>query len=205
MKSILASKPPKIVVGVMNGGISILIFKKFPKDYRGWVYFYCTKGKDRLVHDIGGHIVIDNEHYAYGDEELNGKVVARFYCDNVEELFTDEDGFSYYTDTIQEDYKVSKLACLDDADIDNYLIGGSGYAVHISNLEIFDKPKELNEFYSSFRCKRHNRMFANNSVEYDEKMNGLRQPTRNGYEWAYPLTKAPRNFCYVEVDTLWEE
>lgn len=179
MKSILLSVRPKWVEKILNGKKTIEVRKQFPEDYVGWVYIYCTKGKPSIyyVDDEVGCVEKINGEFAFrtrtNPPALNGKVVARFYCDKVEELYTDENGMSYYTDTIKEDYMVSKLACLDDSDIENYLGGKIGYAIHISQLEIFDKPKELSEF---------------GYYESDETM-----PHRQ-------VLKAAQNYCYIESE-----
>ena len=44
-KSILMSIQPQWLAKILNGEKTIEIRKKFPKDYVGWVYIYCTKGK----------------------------------------------------------------------------------------------------------------------------------------------------------------
>ena len=56
--------------------------------------------------------------------------------------------------------------------------GKTGYAWHIDNLEIFDKPKEISEFWNKRK-----RMFVNGKMLYDHK---------------FHLTRAPQSWCYVE-------
>lgn len=48
-KAILTSKSPSICANVLNKKANILIFKKFPNDFKGWVYIYCTKDKKHLI------------------------------------------------------------------------------------------------------------------------------------------------------------
>lgn len=43
MKAILMSIRPQHMAKILNGKKTIEIRKKFPKDYVGWVYIYCTK------------------------------------------------------------------------------------------------------------------------------------------------------------------
>lgn len=80
-KAILLSIRPEWVAKILNGEKTIEIRKKFPKDYVGWVYIYCTKGKPILW---GKAYEVDNEIMC--QPVLNGKVVARFWCDKVEEF-----------------------------------------------------------------------------------------------------------------------
>ena len=57
--------------------------------------------------------------------------------------------------------------------LEKYLDGGVGYGWHISDLKIYDTPRELREF------------------------TGLRQ-TKFGAEPG-PITRPPQSWCYVEV------
>jgi len=185
MKAILISINPQWVAKILNGEKTIEIRKKFPKDYVGWVYIYVTKGKDRLVWDIDGHICIDNEHYAYGDEELNGKVIARFWCDKVEEVKLNL-VMRYSTDSMKEE-EILNQSCLTVDEIDNYLWSNicCGKAIHITKLEIFDKPQEIYEFYKA-PTKQYAKWCRENSV--------------HGLCIIQSLTRAPQSWCYVEVD-----
>jgi hypothetical protein len=77
--------------------------------------------------------------------------------------------------------KFEKQTCLNSADIVRYLKGFYGYGWHISDLVIYDKPKELSEFY------RHDN-------SYD-----------NAFGWAFedrakntPIKRPPQSWCYVE-------
>ena len=106
---------------------------------------YCTKAKnkyDRLVSD---------EHYGkpfylYGAitenfESLNGKIVAE--CDfEVEEIFYGVKKNNEYNEIIDWGRVIQK-SCLSLSEITEYLNYKNGYAIHIKNLHIFDKPYEL--------------------------------------------------------------
>jgi predicted transcriptional regulator len=108
----------------------------------------------------------------------SGKVVARFYCDKVEKIFLNKNHFindQYSTDEL--DYEeLLEQSCLTYRELDDYLQCEIGCAIHISNLEIFDKPKELSEFRKYYRSKG----YPQNQSWY--------------------LTKAPQSWCYIEVD-----
>ena len=181
MKSIMMSIKPKYVAKILNGEKTIEIRKRFPKDYRGWVYIYCTK-KEYLYRTNKGYfsskkplqVGKGTEYtYAYSDE---GKVVARFYCDKVEEIM-------FY------DKEVQRKACLTEDELFDYLFVNepyhedmkNGYGIHISQLEIFDKPRELSEF----------KLFNNGMPQY--------RFTKNSCEYR-TLTKAPQSWCYIEEE-----
>ena len=76
-KSILMSIKPQYVAKILNGEKTIEIRKRFPKDYVGWVYIYCTKGKEKLAkypNEMGGSCVITfvkkaPQSWCYIDEE----------------------------------------------------------------------------------------------------------------------------------------
>lgn len=92
-KAILMSIQPQWVCKILNGEKTIEVRKKFPKDYVGWVYIYCTKGKlpimeyiNRGVHSVIADIKFDKNFKYY----LNGTVVARFWCNKVEEIKIDK-------------------------------------------------------------------------------------------------------------------
>lgn len=125
MKAIMLSIRPKWVAKILNGDKTIEIRKKFPKDYRGWVYIYCTKSRPNLYrHFTGKYIHLATEYTSCLN---NGKVVAMFYCDKVE--INKADG-----------------SCVSWGDIMEYTNGNNFYGIHISKLEIFHQVKELSDF-----------------------------------------------------------
>ena len=146
MKAILMSIRPQHLVNILNGKKTIELRKSFPNDYRGWVYAYCTKsirGKPTLIRSAFNHSYWLDTCYVDGFEiNLSGKVVCRFWVDNVEEVLTLN--WDTQTDTLDE-FNLSLKSCISIKDINN--IFGDCKAIHISKLKIFDKPKELGEFY----------------------------------------------------------
>lgn len=170
-KAILMSIQPKWVCEILNGNKTIEVRTKFPKDYVGWVYIYCTKDKKyaNLI-NRGGF--------------LTGMVVARFWCDKVEEtFFQQEESFN------NEIEKTLKDSCLTYDELWNYVGNKTFYKIHISQLEIFDKPKELIEFYKP--CKYENIRCKDYCLKY--KQYGTCEVAEN-------ITKAPQSWCYVETE-----
>lgn len=116
---------------------------------------YCTKKAPYLVKD---DFPLENEpiyftHYKEPGSwglPLNGKIVAE--C----EFETEEIKLSAYSDYEDKIYlfdtptltndELTEKSWLCNDELDNYLINEKGYALHISNLKIFDKPKELHEY-----------------------------------------------------------
>ena len=135
---------PQWVSKILNGEKTIEIRKRFPKDYVGWVYVYCTKDKKyaNLI-NRGGF--------------LTGMVVARFWCDKVEEIakedyYPNDDlmsatmWFEFHTKTMDKE-QILKKSCLRKSELHNYLNLKRGYAIHITKLEIFDEPRTLQPFF----------------------------------------------------------
>ena len=138
-------------------------------------YIYCTKSNDTLWvlnaisrREYGVSTVCANLKDAEGACPGNGKVIGEFVCDKIVPIKVFPNG------TIQN-YMFYDLdqTMLPYDDIAKYIGDGrDGCGWHISNLVIYDKPKELSEF------------------------SGLRK-TKFGLE-PVSLTRPPQSWCYVE-------
>ena len=71
-----------------------------------------------------------------------------------------------------------------------YIDYGGGYAIHITKLEVFDKPEELKEFYKVGAWKVFEEQFDSSYLkkEQQEIMEELEQT----------ITKAPQSFQFIE-------
>lgn len=146
---ILMSIRPKWVAKILNGIKTKEIRKLFPKNFRGWVYIYCTKDNHQLVKpkDYDKYLLFTKGAVSYSHEQtLNGKVVARFYCDNVTEYINggqwhDDDTFGSYDDYIKDN--ILEQSCLTEEELFAYCEDLAFSAINISQLEVFDKPLNL--------------------------------------------------------------
>ena len=154
MLAILMSTQPKWLVKILNGEKTIEIRKTMPKcELPITVYLYCAKGRQALYNKRfdNGELNIYKEYFLddYGYTKppvLNGKVVAKFTLNKVEEVV--DNGSSYrINNDVAHTNKVARNSCLDFKQMKTYLKGKNGYAYHIDNLVIFDKSKELSNFY----------------------------------------------------------
>lgn len=145
MKSVLIAIRPQWVEKIASGEKTIEVRKSAPKEVPFKCYIYETKGQYvKFTH--GAHT-----KYGYG----RGKAIGDFICDKVDEYHYDYcDGVDIDDDTILE-------TAIDREDINIYAKGKMLYGWHISDLKIYDKPRELSEFsrpcsYSGlcFSCKR---------------------------------------------------
>ena len=158
MKSILMSIQSKWLAKILDGEKTIELRKRFPKDFRGWVYLYCTKDKKqplasfRFIEGWRYRIYGNNTYYSAGctsniGNDVNGKVVCRFWVDKVDTII--RSGMGYYVEGQDRAYtnRLANQSCLTFDDLQKYFGDEEGRAIHISKLEIFDKPKELAEFH----------------------------------------------------------
>ena len=158
MKSVLIAIRPQWVEKIANGEKTIEVRKTAPQEVPFKCYIYETKGQYvKFTH--GAHT-----KYGYG----RGKVIGEFVCDKVicSQAYFDSQGKNHLTNVFPDDIKKT---CLDEYDLWDYIAGKAvkanqmydGYLWHISDLKIYDKPRELSEFsrpcsYSGlcFSCKR---------------------------------------------------
>ena len=112
----------------------------------------------------------------------NGKVVGEFLCDQIIEDRTYGHNEEFY-----------RAACMSAYDAAAYAMQSPMYGWHISNLKIYDTPKELIEFHTWKKCKSCNKSgYESTACIYDENC-------------IIPaaITKAPQSWCYVEEE-LWD-
>ena len=189
MKAIMISIKPKWCAKILNGEKTIEVRKnkalanaiqKLIDEY-GYAefYVYCTKGKPNLwlpyeydcfELDEASQPYLSDKPIVDIDTKMNGKVIFKFRC--------------YKAEDIDHWYSIMpcfQQTCLSPQEFTDYIGSEIGYAIYISDLEIFDKPKELSEF----------KPFNNGMPQY--------RFTKNGCEYR-TLTKAPQNFCYLEVE-----
>ena len=113
---------------------TIEVRKSFPKD-KDWnrnVEIYCSKDKESF-----GKIP---KEYQPLMAKFLGKVIGEFVCDKVNmSLVGYKDGNPCYWDLLDG-------SCLSKEEIMDYGKWGVLYGWHISDLKIYDKPKELSDF-----------------------------------------------------------
>jgi predicted transcriptional regulator len=175
MKSILMSIQPKWVKKIINGKKTIEVRKTAPKEAPFRAYIYCTGVKNlnlAILKPYSAYVKIYRETGGAIDY-WHGKVVAEFVCDKVESIPVDSEAFA----------AISKPACLTTDELIRYCSGKDMYGLHISDLKIYDKPRELGEF----RVIRERSYYAN---PYD--VSSYRTISR--YE---PITRPPQSWQYV--------
>lgn len=196
MKAILISIQPKWVEKIASGEKTIEVRKTRPKLETPFkCYIYATKPKKWFRFSSWGYASNESlwlsngkvkmcdgfEFWADGIEyePLCGKVIGEFVCDRITDI-------SVVVRNCNEDYNrvyhndECKGSCLTWKELQDYGKGRTLYGWHISNLVIYDKPKELREFKVKKLIER--------SVGF------------NRYE-KKPLTRPPQSWCYVEQES----
>lgn len=204
MKSVLISIQPKWVEKIARGEKTIEVRRTKPKIETPFkCYIYCgmnSKNEDLLLVDKNGRVFFGDYRNACNcDIDGNvdcyigeSKVIGEFVCDRIIEwecknrlelvgelgLPNVRASYMCFVDDLEK-------TCLTYDDLWDYGKGKTLYGWHISDLKIYDKPKELNEFtpickYKNERCEICN--------SYVETFGGCCQT----------LTRPPQSWCYVE-------
>ena len=166
MKSVLISIQPKWCELIASGKKTVEVRKTKPKLETPFkVYIYCTKDNTFAEKTLRG---FDDNGKAIYYKANKGKVIGEFVCDRI-----------IYSFLNNNDGWFVELGCLSEKEIDHYQ-GDKAilYGWHISDLVIYDKPRELSEFRS-----------YNVKAYIDE--NGYPMPT-------HEITRPPQSWCYVE-------
>lgn len=197
MKSVLISIQPKYCELIASGKKTIEVRKTAPNLKTPFkCYIYATKPKhfvrgypnDALFRHIDGEIecgfsysIVVEKGAKDRDNFLSGKVIGEFVCDKVMR-FNKWGGWLSGIENYDISFDHLKETCLDG--LWEYGKGKPLYGWHISDLKIYDKPKELSEFRvccegrKCFKCKRSERKLS--SLECSQ------------------LNVPPQSWCYVE-------
>ena len=122
-KAVLISIRPEWCELIVNGKKTIEVRKSRPKLETPFkCYIYCTKAPK-------GWLRVDKMI------RLDTKVIGEFVCD------------TFVTDrTFGHDPLFNGAACMSEIDASIYSCQSSIYGWHISDLVVYDKPKELSDF-----------------------------------------------------------
>lgn len=196
MKAVMISIRPAWVEKIVSGEKTIEVRKTAPKiDTPFKCYIYATKSGDRII--------LKNDKVYEISKSLTGKVVGEFICDQVVEFeseFADDDCYesigvvwyddgerivSIFTDNKCTDFSNNKLcekSCVPLNELKRYVGVGVNtfYGWYISDLKIYDTPKEISEF----RKPCDHQCYACGYYTAEKCFDGLTRP--------------PESWCYVE-------
>ena len=181
MKAVLISIQPKWCELIASGKKTIEVRKTRPSIETPFkCYIYCTFPQ-KPVYDIWINRGTENRFLG------NGKVIGEFVCDRIDEYTSGippfceaSNGYNVYPPELEK-------MCLGYKDLDAYGKGKTLYGWHISDLKIYDKPKELGEFRKP--CD------ADENCYLCEKSGFTPDMLLDCFNF---LTRPPQSWCYVE-------
>lgn len=194
-KAVLISIRPKWVEKIANGEKLIEVRKTRPKLQTPFkCYIYCTKDKHLafMQNAAGTNLIacMDAETaIPVGGTVGNGKAIGEFICDQIIDAWWD-----YVPDAITREVTGGNLEALDGAGMtDEELFGyvggsmrGHCYGWHISDLRIYDTPRELSEF------QRATDPCDSCHAEYTWECTGCKKLSGD-------IKRPPQSWCYVEA------
>lgn len=189
MKAVLISIQPKWCELIANGKKTIEVRKSRPKIETPFKCYICCTNTPKYHHlyDLTRYnkgerllsVTEHNKHSLVPKGYLNGKVIGEFICDRIEKYAYDycphpELGYDVWYDCGDNWYDIDdedlQKTCLTQEEFKKYGKGKPLYGWHISELKIYNKPKELSEFF-----------------------------TPMGKRPSYMLERPPQSWCYVEL------
>lgn len=172
-KAVLISIRPKWCEKIVNGEKTIEVRKTYPKLQTPFkCYIYCTMDHPYISVSCGK---LDNLNYRTNTVgRCNGKIIGEFTCDRIYELAP----LNHAPDDVEQQ------ACLTREEIVNYL-KGTGYGWHISDLRIYDTPRELSEF------QRATNPCDSCHAEYTWECTDCKK-------FGGDIKRPPQSWCYVE-------
>ncbi len=215
-KAVMISIKPKWCELIASGRKTIEVRKTIPKipiPFKCYIYHTVTRNAG-----VGFNHWCDCWQLPNGDfVNAGGKVVGEFVCDKIDTyVFGDMDipmpafdGDSTCWE-FDDGYYITngqlEQTCLTYEELCDYGKGKTLFGWHISNLAIYDTPRELGEF--SVHCKEWDkvdhlpeelecRCCRYCQKEYDDYEPGIAvyNPICYGSK---PLTRPPQSWCYVE-------
>lgn len=201
MKEVLISIQPKWCELIANGTKTVEVRKTKPKLNTPFkCYIYCTKEKQQYLQSRSNmFFYLESKDFIGGHgaglyTRLNGKVIGEFLCNETTRIaHCGYDNRRIELNIVDENLTIKKLdegflsRCqLSYSDIEKYANGGDVYGWHISDLVIYDEPKNLSEFKK-----------INRECWYADLGLAKRDCLECKNEECY-VSRPPQSWCYVE-------
>ena len=186
-KAVMLSIRPKWVEKIANGEKTIEVRKTKPKLETPFkCYIYCTLPK--YPHE---DFIATN--YPRPQFYGGGKVIGEFTCDRIDWItHIGYTGIPNLVETRICDAATMRTspvggllnaACLTPKMLNDYLAWGDGYGWHITDLRIYDAPRELSELERPYECNECDAKWATECNACHEEVK---------------IKRAPQSWCYVE-------
>lgn len=191
MKAVLISIQPKWCEKIARSEKTIEVRKTVPREF----YREHIRGTGDIVADafkpfkcyiyetLGKYLGRTTHH------EGVGKVIGEFVCDRID--ITTKDNIK----------AISKASCVSLPDLWEYGRQSSAYGLygwHISELKIYDKPKELSEFVRVCDEWKKEEFTQNCRRCGNHERNDADMCYVCAVEGEFPITRPPQSWCYVE-------
>lgn len=176
MKSVLISIQPKWCELIASGKKTVEVRKTKPKleiPFKAYIY----ETKDKKFENIGVHWENGRDFIHNG-----GKVIGEFVCDGI---------YPFHYDLSKGFYEPREFlwgSCLSLEQLKDYVGGSVGCGWHITDLVIYDNPKELNYFCRNGECKKCGWFDEGRCIKIDS-LNDINK---------HRVIRAPQYWCYVE-------
>lgn len=196
-KAVLISIRPEWCKKIVDGDKTIEVRKTMPKLKTPFkCYIYCTYGEgliERYDLCIPNELIGCNvtKEKTWGNC-CNGKVIGEFVCDKIIETvpWRIKGKTGFLAKRTEDEASLPQRSCLTIDEIVQY--AGSEnrciYGWHISDLVVYDKPRELTEFYKNGTLS--NEAFC--ETVYDGKRSYA------DYLFTRAVRKPPQSWCFVE-------
>ena len=201
MKAVLLSIRPEWCEKILNGEKTVEIRKSCPAHGTPFkVYIYCTKAQSK----IGWLRIVPGKGWL----RLDSAVIGEFTCKKITGLtHVGETGSwesaSLYVMAPGSYYKPAdellEAACMSKETAEKYLKGRDGCGWHISDLKIYDKPRDLDEFsrFGFLGMGRSNCVCGNQRCKnYEPSYHYMTPPTCKIEGCS--IYRSPQSWCYVE-------
>lgn len=155
MKSVLIAIRPKWCEKIASGKKTIEVRKSRPKiemPFKCYIY-RTTEKEEEILEEYDSNFNLLRRKKTL--KKFRGKVIGEFICDRIDEykyVYCDHPEIGYpvgydcgdnWYDIDDEDLQ---KACLTEEEFKRYGNGKPLYGWHISDLKIYDKPRNLSEF-----------------------------------------------------------
>lgn len=215
-KAVLMSIHPKFCYFIANGKKTLEVRKTIPKIHTPFkCYIYCTNASKKHQTICGCMVLNSDELYRhpkdgikYGDSIelmccddyskdnfLNGKVIGEFVCDEIGTYYAiyPHNAESHYCNLLEI------YGCVTAKEVQDYGKDKPLYGMHISDLVIYDEPKELSEFRTICRYRNNDGSCQYDKVECDCcKFDFNPDYSINFAECLDYMSRPPQSWCYVE-------
>lgn len=164
-KSVMLSIKPQYCALIAWGEKTLEVRKNHPRMQTPFkCYIYCTSVKSLNLSDY-----VELHKNTFGAiDDWSGKVIGEFVCDDIKCI-----DVPYPAYQGELDKQILEESCLTYYQLHRYAYHDALYGWHISNVVIYDKPKEISDFL----------------VEADKTFD---------YPPLTKLKKPPTSWCYIE-------